>query len=150
MVPVSQHDAIQSNIKYDNVSVTGIFLPRLTGVWPCCYCKETGAGAEMVRTPVLDREDEMLSGLMEAGNVKAWENVLPWLLASTITLLSTVLMTRSSGLKLSTFTRILYWSPSQSPVCFLSVNAGLAGLQSSGPNIEQFLEQHRKTGQKGQ
>ena len=150
MVPVSQHDAIQSNIKYDNVSVTGIFLPRLTGVWPCCYCKETGAGAEMVRTPVLDREDEILSGLMEAGNVKAWENVLPWLLASTITLLSTVLMTRSSGLKLSTFTRILYWSPSQPPVCLLSVNAGLAGLPSSGPDIEQFLEQHRKTGPKGQ
>ena len=26
--------AIQSNIKYDNVRVTGAFLPHLIGVWP--------------------------------------------------------------------------------------------------------------------
>ena len=31
---VSKHDAIQSNIKYGNVRVTGAFRPRVIGIWP--------------------------------------------------------------------------------------------------------------------
>ena len=34
---VSQHDAIQSNVKYENVRETWAFLPRLIGIWPCFY-----------------------------------------------------------------------------------------------------------------
>ena len=35
IVSVLQHDAIQSKKKYNNLRVTGDFLPRLTGIWPC-------------------------------------------------------------------------------------------------------------------
>ena len=53
------------------------------------YC----TGALMVRTPSLDKEEEILSGLTECGNVKDLDSVWCRLFASTITLLSTVLMT---------------------------------------------------------
>ena len=38
IVPVSQYFIIQSNIKYDNKSVTEA-LPRLMGFWPCIVVK---------------------------------------------------------------------------------------------------------------
>ena len=81
-----------------------------------------GSGAEIVRTPVLEREELTVSGLTPRGRAKLWlkllvEKLLPSevfssCLASTITLLSTVLIISSSGWKCSTLINILYWSSS--------------------------------------
>ena len=44
IVPVSQHDAIHSNVNYDNVRVTGVILPHLIGVW--FFCGVEGEGCK--------------------------------------------------------------------------------------------------------